>query len=68
MAERIVNGIENQKGLMIWKTDLSVPMMWHGNLSVSKPYAYKLIRQAERGIESTGFYYDCRACKPPVFL
>ena len=37
-------------------------------LSVSKPYAYKLIRKAERGTESTGIYYDCRACQPPVFL
>ena len=37
-------------------------------LNVSKPYAYKLIRQLNEELKAKGFYYDCRACKPPVFL
>ena len=37
-------------------------------LSVSKPYAYKLIRQLNEELKAKGFYYDYRACEPPVFL
>ena len=37
-------------------------------LSVSKPYAYKLIRQLNEELKAKGLYYDCGACEPPVFL
>ena len=37
-------------------------------LNVSKPYAYKLIRQLNEELKAKGLYYDCRACKSPVFL
>ena len=37
-------------------------------LSVSKPYAYKLIRQLNEELKEIGLYYDCGACEPPVFL
>ena len=37
-------------------------------LSVSKPYAYKLIRKLNEELKATGIYYDCGSCKPPVFL
>ena len=37
-------------------------------LSVSKPYAYKLIRQLNEELKEKGFNYDCGACEPPVFL
>lgn len=37
-------------------------------LNVSKPYAYKLICKLNEELKAQGFYYDCRSCKPPVFL
>ncbi len=36
-------------------------------LNVSKPYAYKLIRQLNEELKAKGFYYDCRACKSQYF-
>ena len=37
-------------------------------LSVSKPYAYKLIRQLNEELERKRLYYYFRTGKPPVFL
>lgn len=37
-------------------------------LSVSKPYAYKLIRQLNEELKEKRLYYYFRTGKPPVFL
>ena len=37
-------------------------------LSVSKPYAYKLIRKLNEELKEQGFITIAGSCKPPVFL